>query len=299
MRWTFIAKLSAALLLPGVLLAYSAGAGPSYTGPLFDVHLHQTSSLSLSDLIKVVQKAGLSRAVLLGPPATDTNVVLAAETQNPNFVFPFGYPTDPQTNRQVLNGDTVRLIEQQLDSKARRGIGEISLRHMSGPNVPGNNYPADGPVALQIYDLAASRKVPVTVHVEFEFSTELERGADHNRNAIIIWAHMGDGPPSLVRDILRKHPNLYVDISSRNPYFQRGRPIEDQTLTNSDGSLKSDWKSVFEEFADRVLFGIDLNNDRYLLLDQLIPYYRSVLGQLTPQTAEKIAYKNAQKLLGL
>jgi hypothetical protein len=45
--------------------------------------------------------------------------------------------------------------------------------------------------------------------------------------------------------------------------------------------------------------GIDLNNERYTLLVQLISYYRSVLGQLTPPTAEKIAYKNAQKLLKL
>lgn len=290
--------IATVLLLSLATQPIGFGNVSDYTGPLFDIHLHQTNSLALTDLIALVRKAGLTQAALLGPPPTDTNAVLLAEQQSVGFLYPFAsIPRD--ATRDLFNSETARLLEEQLKDKTRYGIGEVALRHRSGPSVPGSSYPADGPVVLQIYDLGARYKVPVLVHVEHEFSAELERGLEHNRSAIIIWAHMGDGQPSLVRDMLKRHANLYLDISSRNPYFRRGMPLGDQSLTNPDGSLKNDWKLLFEEYADRILLGIDLNNERYTLLVQLISYYRSVLGQLTPPTAEKIAYKNAQKLLKL
>ncbi len=240
--------------------------------------------------------------ILLGAGTSFPNSepVVSAERQNPDYLFPFAnVQRDPGAERLLFNDQTVSYIEQQLKNNGWRGIGEVSLRHQAGHDVAGNNYPADGPVALQIYDLGASRKIPVNVHVEHEYSDELERGLDHNRNATIIWAHMGDAQPSLIRDMLKKHPNLYTDISSRNPYYQRGHPISDQSLTNNDGSLKSDWKSLFEEYPDRVLFGTDITRDRMGQLDQVLAYSRSILAQLSPQTSTKIGAANAKKLIGL
>jgi len=52
--------------------------------------------------------------------------------------------------------------------------------------------------------------------------------------------------------------------------------------------------------ARRFLLGLDINNaERLQVLDQLVAYYRLVLGQLAPATAEKLAFKNARRLLGL
>jgi arylsulfatase A-like enzyme/predicted TIM-barrel fold metal-dependent hydrolase len=295
--------LTKTLSLPALLMAQSDASSSSYPGPLFDAHTHLSSVMSSPDLVALLRNAGLSGVFLFfGPPVlNDITLLLNAQKQNPDFVFPFALvPRDPQTRQLLLNDATLQFIEQQLNTGVMRGIGEVSLRHNPDPTSP-SSAPADHPIMLKIYDLAASRKIPVTVHVEYEFSAELERALAHNRSASIIWAHMGDGQPPLIRDMLSKHANLYVDISTRNPFFQRGRPISEQTLTNKDDSLKEGWRSVFEEFSDHFLFGLDIGGrtDRHLWLDQLVAYYRSVLGQLTPQTAEKIAYRNAQKLLGV
>ena len=243
--------------------------------------------------------AGISGVVLIGPPM----VLREAQRSYPDFVFPFaGVRRDRNSGQVVLNEETVGLLRQQLDLGGVYGIGELSLRHRPFAFSPpeGDNYPADGPIALQIYDLAAEFNVPVNVHVEHEFSEELERALEHNRSTVIVWAHVGDGPPSLAVEMMRAHPNLYADISTRNSVCERGVPIEEQSLTSEDGMLKEGWREVFEEFPDRFLFGLDLGpENRYQVIDQVVEEYRSVLAQLAPSTAEKIANGNIKRLLGL
>ena len=119
----------------------------------------------------------------------------ALQQENPDYVFPFAQVRRDRTTRELLLDEgTVAFLRRQLDNAVMYGIGEISLRHRPFAFSPpeGDNYPADGPVALQIYDLAASEGIPVIIHLEHEFSDELARALEHNRSTIIIWAHMGD-----------------------------------------------------------------------------------------------------------
>jgi len=272
-------------------------AGPAYIGPLFDAHSHATPRfISAEELVQLFREVGLSGVFLFGPP----KLTLRVQKQNPDFIFPFGQVgRDRQTRQLLLNNDTLRRIEGQLKSGAMRGIGEVSLRHrpfrVSPPN--GDANPADGPIMQKLYDLAATRGIPVTVHFEHQYSTELERALQQNRNTIIIWAHLGDGQPSLVKDMMTKHPNLYADISARNPvYERRARRVAKNALTNGDGTLEEEWRSVFEEFPDRFLAGLDIGVNRHLYLTEVVKYVRTVLGQLTQKTAEKIAFRNAGRL---
>lgn len=142
--------------------------------------------------------------------------------------------------------------------------------------------------------------MPVTVHVEHEYSRELERAVAQNPKTTIVWAHVGSGPPTLARELMRRYPNLYADLSTRNPVFRMGIPLETNSLTGTDGRLKDEWRAAFDEFPDRFLLGLDVNNtERLQQLAELVSYYRAVLGQLPPAIAEKIAYRNARRLIGL
>ncbi|MBI2368895.1 MAG: hypothetical protein HYV08_01370 [Deltaproteobacteria bacterium] len=98
--------------------------------------------------------------------------------------------------------------------------------------------------------------------------------------------------------------NLYGELSTRNPFFnayRRGVEPEDlQRLTHEDGTLKEEWRGVFETFPDRFLFGIDVDSTQRLNdVERVVQYFRSVLAQLTPSTAEKIASGNLRRLLRL
>lgn len=153
---------------------------------------------------------------------------------------------------------------------------------------------------LAVYAVAGKHKAPVNIHVVYDYKDEVDRALARSPDTTIIWAHVGDGPASMARALMKKHSNLYADLSTRNPYMKVGKPQDEQRLTNRDGSIQKDWKTVFEEFPDRFLYGLDLNTpDRVDQLDQVTTYYRSVLGQVSQATAEQIAYKNAKLLLGL
>ena len=207
--------------------------------------------------------------------------VQAIQQENPDYVFPFAQvKRNPTTKELLLDGGTVDFLRRQLDTRRMYGIGELSLRHRPFRNSPpeGDNYPANGPIALRIYDLAASHRVPVNVHVEHEFSGELERALEHNRNTTIIWAHMGDAQAPLITQMMRRHPNLYADISTRNPFYERRVLIEEQSLTHEDGTLKDEWRTLFEEFPDRFLFRIDLGPPNRLSILEEVLHYSLSLG---------------------
>ena len=268
--------------------------------PLIDVHSHFIpGGVTAQEMLSRLMNAGVSGVVLFARFAD----AQAIQQENPDYVFPFAQiRRDPKTKELMLDEGTVGFLRRQLDTGVMYGIGELSLRHRPFGNSPpeGDNYPADGPIALQIYDLAASYSIPVSIHLEHEFSGELQRALEHNRNTTIIWAHMGDAQPRLIAEMIGRHPNLYADISTRNHLYERGVAIDEQSLTHGDGTLKEEWRALFQEFPDRFLFGIDLGPpNRLPILDEVVRYYRSVLAQLTLSTAEMIAYQNIKRLLEL
>lgn len=289
------------------LFAGAAAPAASYGGPLFDAHAHivrgggpaqpaapTTTRTSLTDLFAQFRTQHVDGVYLFAP----STVALEARRADPTYVVAFAEPPiDRQRQQLQFDDSTVGVLEQQLKAGVT-GIGEIPMRHQ--PTFKGSyrGYAADGPIALAVYDLAARYHVPVNIHVEHSYSAELDRALAHNRQARIIWAHVGDGPPALVRDLMRKHQNLYADISTRNPYMKQSKPAAERLLTGENGAIQTPWKAVFEEFPDRFMFGLDINTpDRVAALGDIVAYYRSVLGQLSTATAEKIAGKNARALV--
>ena len=183
-------------------------------------------------------------------------------------------------------------------------IGELTPQHQGF----GTNTPVDHPILLKIYELASGGmpepqiNVPVIIHVEKEFVSELRSALHKSSNTTFIWAHAGDADPASVYKMMRLYPNLWIDISCRNPLYVRHPPMEEQSLTLDDDekTLKKDWKRVFETYSDRVLFGSDLGPaDRYEQAGEMIKYYQHVLDQLSDATARKIASGNITRLLRL
>ena len=265
----------------------------------FDAHTHIIASLGGAGTVDYLMDAGILGVALFGGDLATGPL----QQQFPNFVYPFTQHTrDVQTSEIVLDSAMLDRFDDRLTTGVVFGIGEISVRHrpFSGSPPAGDENAANHPILLKVYDLAAQHNVPVTLHFEHEFADELKLALEHNRSATIIWAHAGDAPGSLVRDLMKKHPNLHADISTRNPFYVRGIDTEEQSLTNADDTIKDDWKEVFEEFPDRFVFGFDFGTgNRYPLIDDLIEYYTDLLRQLDDATANKIAHENIERLLGL
>lgn len=280
------------LALALLVLAPEAGwpQAQSYQGPLIDAHSHLPSLAALDPLLAAMARHGVERVALLGVGGVqkhDLEWIETAAKRHPERVLrfaPLPDPTDPGAAKRL---DTL------LATGRFRGVGEVHVQQASRKI----RRAADHPVLKEVYDLIARHGVPIVIHDELtpETTAELERALAHNRKAVIVLAHAGGADPAALRPLLARHPNLLVDLSGM--HFLR-RPA----LATEAGPLESAWKTLLTEQPDRFLAGIDVWAPQLFTpetLARLMTFYRRVLGELPPEAAEKIAYRNAVKLFRL
>jgi len=66
------------------------------------------------------------------------------------------------------------------------------------------------------------------------------------------------------------------------------------------GALEESWRALLEGYPDRVLVGVDFFSTVHLARARDAgEYLRGILSQLTPATARKLAFENAERLYGL
>lgn len=163
--------------------------------------------------------------------------------------------------------------------KGAAGFGELAAEHLSfNPRHPYEWAPPDHPLFLLLSDIAARHGVPIYLHMEAVpkemplpagFSSPpnperlhanigaFERLLDHNRRAKIVWVqagwdHTGYRTVGLCRELLKRHPNLYMTIKiSPRDSPPLNRP------TNPTGRIKPEWLALFNAFPDRFLIGTD------------------------------------------
>ena len=207
------------------------------------------------------------------------------------------------------------------------GFGEMSAEHFSmTENHPYEWAPPDHPLFLRLADLSAKYGMPIDIHMEAipkkmkmppRFKSPpnpqilnpniagFERLLAHNRNAKIVWAHLGwcntgERTIALTRRLLSQNPNLYMNI--RIASGMRKRNFTGPTFPlDQNGLLKPEWLALFQEFPDRLMIGSD---------EIIKPVHdhpsagsmQSTIGlveQLPPDLKSRIGWENAQRLYKL
>ncbi|PYO57906.1 MAG: amidohydrolase, partial [Candidatus Rokuibacteriota bacterium] len=102
----------------------------------------------------------------------------------------------------------------------------------------------------------------------------------------IIWAHAGmSSGPREVGALMDRYPTLWADLSIRNEDVAPG------------GGLDPEWRALLVRHADRFLVGTDTwTTSRWDALADSIAQVRVYLRQLPPDVADRIAFRNAQRL---
>ena len=278
----------------------AAAAGP-YDGPLVDAHSHLKAGVGVGvdELIGLYDGSGVRGVLLFGEPwpvATD------ARDRYPSRVVPFlaeGYANAVHPHSSYVNPEG---LDQLLAGWFVRGLGEVILRHspyrlgaVGGyASAPANNVPADHPALIEAYRRAGAYGVPVNVHQEHFFSAELERALRAAPDTTFVWAHAGHGPAHAVRPLLARNPNLMADLSARTPWIGPGT-----VLLRPNGALDPAWAATLTDFADRFVIGLDLfapAHYRAGYVNQMVAYYRGLLGQLDPTVADLVGYQNAERI---
>jgi hypothetical protein len=83
----------------------------------------------------------------------------------------------------------------------------------------------------------------------------------------------------------KRYPALWGELSYRSG------------ITGLGGKISGDWGQLFARHSERFLLGSDTwINERWASYDDIMNEYRGWLVQLPTDQAERIAYKNAERL---
>jgi predicted TIM-barrel fold metal-dependent hydrolase len=238
--------------------------------------------------INVIPDAGPSG------PIPFSRCISYAERAPSKFIL--GYCPDPR------RADAIDRLKAAVEIYGVRVCGELKLRMMY-----------DNPDALRLYRYCGEKKLPVLVHIDYEFGTgtnyprpnwwygggidAFERAVRACPETVFIghapgfWAHIsGDDkyateaypqgpvlPGGKVVEMMKNYPNLYCDMSAGSGCNALSRDLD---FT----------RKFLTEFQDRVLYGRDyFDNVHQELLDSL---------GLPQDVLDKLYYRNAVALIG-
>jgi len=244
--------------------------------PIFDAHVHYSHDawerVPPKEAIGLLRKAGVKRA-LVSSSNDDGQQKLFAEA--PDLILPSlrPYRSRGDIGTWVRDDAIVGYLEERLKRYRYVAIGEF---HVFGAD-------ADTPVVRRAVQLARQYKLLLHAHSDAE---AIERLFRQDPGARILWAHSGFERPEKVREMLRKHRNLWCDLAFRNDHAPGGR-------------LDPDWRAAFIEFPDRFMVGTDTYTpERWHYLGEHARWSREWLAGLPEDLAERIAFRNGEALFG-
>jgi hypothetical protein len=258
------------------LTALAAPAAAQVPMPIFDAHLHYSHDawerLPPKEAVALLRQAGLKRALVSSSSDEGTQRLYA---EAPDLVLPSlrPYRSRGEIGTWVNDASIVPHLESRLKQYRYVAIGEY---HVYGAD-------ADLPVVRRVVELAREHKLFLHSHSDAD---AIERQFRQDPDARILWAHSGFDSPEKVREMLRRHKNLWCDLAFRSDHATMDRVDEG-------------WRAAFLEFPDRFLVGTDtFTPERWHYVVEHARWSRQWLADLPPAVAERIAWKNGEALFG-
>ncbi|MDQ7781100.1 MAG: amidohydrolase family protein [Planctomycetota bacterium] len=234
----------------------------------------------------------------------------------------------------VTDAVRARFKEEALAivKEGAKAFGEFAALHLSlNPQHVFEEVIPDHPLFLLLADIAAEHDIPIDIHMEAvvkdtpppdnlrRISTKnpttlkaniagLERLLQHNRKAKIVWQHMGwdnigQMTIGLLREMLEKHPNLYLGFKIEERSCQVGTKLPmPNRIVDGEMQIRPEWIKFFTDFADRVLVGSDEFigiEGRTVRPPQSFEETWTAVMQLPADVMSKVARDNAIKLYRL
>lgn len=244
-----------------------------------------------------------------------------------------GSSLNPMINNAPKTGPVSAELRRKFEEKAENilnqgaiGFGEMTALHFSlFHGHPYEETRPDHPLFLLLADIAGRHGVPIDLHMEAASSTfdvpgelqnrssanpslvdenisAFERLLTHNRKARIVWVHAGwdntgHRTPALTLRLLRKHPNLYLNIK------KSGRINTFNSLLKGDGNIHPEWRKAILEFPHRFMFATDSfytppGSDGNMPAPEF-PGVLKIFRHLPNRVARMIAFENAKRVYRL
>lgn len=248
--------------------------------PIFDAHIHYKQpawdAYSVEDIVTLMDKSGVAMGLVSSSP--DEGTIMLWE-HAPNRIVPELRPYHGVARSSdwtdVPGMDAY--LEGRLEKYPHEGIGEFHIRNRGMWNED---------LFRKIIGMAKAGDLFLHVHSGPEPIRWLY-GLDPEVK--IIWAHAGLGEPAdVVFGLMSEFPALVADTSLR-----------EWAILGSGEDLDPEWKEIVMTFQDRLMVGSDTwVNSQWDDYEGIMATNRQWLSKLPRAVAEKIAYKNAERLFG-
>jgi predicted TIM-barrel fold metal-dependent hydrolase len=228
------------------------------------------------------------RKVLLlgvgGVQKQDVEWIATAAERHPDRIIQGAPVPDPLGPGQASRLDAL------LGSGRYRAAGEVHLRQESRKI----DRRADDQTFARVLEVAGKHGLPVVIHSDLtaDAASSLEAALRKHPKTALVLAHGGSVVPATLEGLLSRNPSLLVDLSGM--HYQRT-----PRLASEKGPVDPAWRALIQKFPDRFLMGVDVWAPRLFepaTLDRLLAWTRRILGELPPEVAQKVAYRNATPL---
>ncbi|WP_425046057.1 amidohydrolase family protein [Primorskyibacter sp. S87] len=248
--------------------------------PIFDAHIHYKQpawdSYPVERVISLMDQTGVAMGLVSSTPDEGT---IRLWEHAPNRIVPElrPYHGDAGSSNWTEFPKMQAYLRQRLEQYPHEGIGEFHIR---------SRAMWDEDLFREIIAMAKQQDLYLHVHSDAEPIRWLY---DLDPDVKIIWAHAGLGEPArAVYQLMSDYPDLVADTSLR-----------EGSIMGQGHSLDPEWKKIVFEFQDRLMVGSDTwVNSQWENYERIIASNRQWLSLLPRSVAEKIAYKNAERLFG-
>jgi predicted TIM-barrel fold metal-dependent hydrolase len=244
--------------------------------PIFDTHIHYNQPdwevISAEQVLSMLDRAGVRYALVSSTPDDGT---LKLYARAPDRIVPFLRPYRSRDDILTWHGDPAvqAYVEERLRRGVYKGIGEFHLSAVEH---------AEAPVVRRCAELAAQQQLFLHAHVD---DTTVEKLLRLHPQVRILWAHAGmTASAATVGRLLGQFPTLWVELAMRSDVAP-------------NGTLAPEWREVFLQHPDRFMVGTDTwVTSQWDTLVEGMRAMRHWLGQLPGDVAQRIAYRNAERL---
>ncbi len=297
------------LRLIGFLIASMATASPAFanqaataTQAFADIHVHykwnQAEITSVDEAIAALKENHIGMAVVTGTPP---ELALQLADAAPEIVVPiYGiYRNSGDWSVWPFEKDLLQRVRTALETGRYRGIGEV---HLIGGFVPKRTTEN----VSGLFRLAGEFDVPVLLHTEFSTADYLISTCRQFTETRFLWAHAGTTVPTAEVDrALQSCPNVWVELSARDPWRYVNHPIAD-----ADHHLLPEWRELVLRWQDRFMVGSDpvwpveqldawdTADSGWDEIGRFVDFHRQWIAKLPREAADKIRWSNARAFFG-
>lgn len=302
------------VFLTAITLLLNSNCAKAGDIPMIDAHSQAERDTELSDIIPLMNKAGVSRTLLSarrGLKYRDLNKFIKEHPKRLTF------SVRTKGRKFARGGDMDRFkkrINKQLKLSQVGAISEILIYHAEkGDRAPEIYSAFESPQVKIVIDAAIKKNWPLIIHIEFgaigsggdgipgrkklmaNLKVFLEKYKDHP----MALTHMGQLESKDARSLIEAHKNIHFITSHANPIIiEKSRQPWIDMFHHSRKRLADDWRALVIKYPERFILGFDnVWADHWgdFYLDQA-KLWRAALEELPKKVAHMVAHQNAKRL---